>query len=283
VNTYHLPETIEQIFPQSQFKEKITFSHEKSHSEILGSGGGLKKVEPHLKNEHIFLMMNGDEIIIPTSRKIEEFAKYHRESGNLATLLVTEHPGVGSQFGGVWTNSTHQVKGFGKTPLENSKGWHYIGVCLLNPEVFNYLPANKASNILYDGLTALMASNSHQTSKVGVFPIDCFWRETGNLKDYLQCTHDLLEQLKLKPHDVIAQKINDLNRIFNKSKFKLSSPHVNDPTQMIWGTQEGTPENIEGFAVIGENVQLQAHQSVKNSVCYSNLETLERIENDLIL
>lgn len=286
INTYHLPETIENIFLQNNFKEKITFSNERSSPEILGSGGGLKKLEPHLKNEKTFLMMNGDEIIIPLSHKIAEFRKYHLESGNAATLLVTEHPDVGTKFGGVWTSkNSYQVKGFGKTAFENSKGWHYIGVCLLSPEVFKYLPENKASNILYDGLTSLISgANQMSESKVGVFPIDCFWRETGNLKDYLQCTDDLLAQLQSHPQSVISQKINDLNKTFAKSKFKFSTTNTPSLSNRVWSASSNSLSNIEGFAVLGENfVQGSSQQIIKNSVCYSTLENVPLVENDLVL
>ncbi len=44
--------------------------------------------------------MNADEIIFPKDHRILEKAlEQHRKNKALATLLVMDHPGVGTQFG----------------------------------------------------------------------------------------------------------------------------------------------------------------------------------------
>lgn len=192
VNTFHLPEKIHQLFEELPHGAKhLYFSDEKG--EILGSGGGLGHARQYFKSGGHFLMMNADEVILPVDPDIVRKALHqHESSGALATLMVMEHPLVGTQFGGVWTDQQQRVLGFGKEQTIGSvKGWHFIGVQILSERVFDYIAKTGASNILYDAL----ASGIAKGELVQAFPFTCTWFETGNPHDFQEAAANCLRIL----------------------------------------------------------------------------------------
>ncbi|MFM6928079.1 MAG: sugar phosphate nucleotidyltransferase [Bdellovibrio sp.] len=192
VNTYHLPGKIHELFNQLPHgAENLIFSDEVG--EILGGGGGLMKAKKHFIGGGDFLLMNADEIILPQDSAILEKAlAHHKATKAIATLLVMKHPGVGTQFGGAWTDAQNSILGFGKTTIPGSAhAWHFVGVQILSERIFNYLPEQGVSNILLDGIMKALADG--QTAQV--FPFECGWFETGNPADFLEATKHCLDTL----------------------------------------------------------------------------------------
>jgi len=215
-NTFHLPDQIEKLFRHLNFSyRRLFFSEEKE--QILGSGGGIHKAESSLSDDDCFLVMNGDEVILPSSPGlIQEMLEYHRWHKGLATLLVMDHPEVGKKFGGAWTEKNgniNKVVCFSKTvPSETMKGHHFLGVMILSKRIFSYFKDQVVEeNILYETLAKAMSLGEevyvHRTNPV--------WFETGNPTDFLTatefCTNSLQEFLDKseKPYwlDFLTQTI----------------------------------------------------------------------------
>ncbi|HWU43800.1 MAG TPA: sugar phosphate nucleotidyltransferase [Bdellovibrio sp.] len=191
VNTFHLPTKIHELFHRLPHGAKeLIFSDEVG--ELLGSGGGLGKARDHFKDGGDFVMMNADEIILPQDSEIFKKAlEEHRRANALCTILVMDHPEVGSLFGGVWADAKNQVRGFGKSPIAGStKGWHFIGVQIFSERIFQYVPTG-VSNILYDAVTAAIG----QGEKVQAFPFAGSWFETGNPIHFFEATKACLDFL----------------------------------------------------------------------------------------
>jgi mannose-1-phosphate guanylyltransferase len=198
LNSHWKPEQISALATEITSADlRVHVSHEEGTP--LGSGGGIWKARSWLDqrasgDNESFLVCNGDEVILPHDTSIlEKFKSEHSASSALATILVMKHPLVGTQFGGVWSSPEGDVRGFGKNPAKfgsDSIGYHYIGMLLLSPRVFDYLPQGE-SNILYDALKAAIAAKE----KVRVVVSEFTWFETGNPKDFLQATDDALHLL----------------------------------------------------------------------------------------
>jgi mannose-1-phosphate guanylyltransferase len=176
---------------------RVHVSHEEGTP--LGSGGGIWKARGWLDQRAVgdndsFFVANGDEVILPHDPSVlASFKRAHSESDALATILVMKHPLVGTQFGGVWCSSSGDVRGFGKDGSKfgaDSVGYHYIGLLLLSPRVFDYMPEGE-SNILYDTLAAAIAARE----KVRVVVSEFTWFETGNPRDFLHATGEALTLL----------------------------------------------------------------------------------------
>lgn len=186
VNVHYLPDQVEDLFKYLPTKKwKIHFSDERH--QLLGSGGGIHHAKKFLENEKDFLVMNSDEVFLPHDPDVmKNFLNYHLKTKALATLMVMEHPEVGTKFGGAWCSSDHQVKEFNKKqPDPTLKGWHFLGIMLLNHKVFQFFKDQVVDeNILYETLTLALG----QGYQVQVFPVEGLWFETGNIPDFQVAT-----------------------------------------------------------------------------------------------
>lgn len=192
-NTFHLPQRLKTVVKEYTYLFDYQFSDEQV---LLGSGGGLGKARNFFQQEDTFILMNGDELILPElSGQLIKALDFHRSQKNIATLLVTENSEVGKKFGGVWVDQKNVIKGFGKEKAKGSeKGFHYIGVGIFSKEIFNFIPTEGESNILYDNLMKSFA----QGYKASVFPLNCHWFETGNEADFKTATWQCLDEIDKK-------------------------------------------------------------------------------------
>lgn len=197
-NTFHLPLQVESLFRSLRPQWKNLCVSEESAG-LLGSGGGIHKARPFLEGHGNFIVMNGDELILPHSLGLmSEMIRFHEWHDGLATLLTMPHPEVGTTFGGVWLEGKDRVKCFSKTrPADASlRGLHFLGVMIFSDRIFKYFkPQVQDENVLYETLTSAM------TAGESVYSYECQaeWFETGNPKSFLAATKTCLEALCLPP------------------------------------------------------------------------------------
>jgi mannose-1-phosphate guanylyltransferase len=261
VNTFHLAPQIERLFHKLPHKaEQLFFSHEAGT--ILGSGGGLAKARAHFQGGGDFILMNADEVILPQDLEILEKAiAHHKKTKALATLLVMEHPEAGGKFGAVWTDTNNKVKTFGKErPATGEKPWHFIGVQILSEKVFDYIPMQGESNILYDALVGAM----QRGELVQSYPIKCQWFETGNPTDFLAATKvcaDILFNENTAAKSSLEQSFqNYLSSKMQLQKWQsadlmFSSEAVIDPSC-----------TLKGFVCVGEGSRIGENCILENVV-----------------
>lgn len=280
VNTFHLPQKIEEVFSKDNlsrvgWSQPVHFSSE--GDKIRGNGGALAFCRTHspgaLNIHNDTLLMNGDEITIPKDPLVLQKAYMeHLKEQNLATLITMNHPDAGGKFGAVWTHpNSNRVIGFGKqSPQPGLRPNHYVGAMFLSPRIFDYLNYDdRESNILYDDVLHAM----NEGEKVQTYPIDCFWHETGNPQDYLAATNyylslyestlslrNLIENYAPDPQQFIQ---HGSTRILKSQSVKLTASTA-----------------VEGFAVIHAPVQDGTY--IKDSVIFSTSNE-KRIENQIIL
>lgn len=262
INTFHLPQKIHELFHSLPRQSKeLHFSDELG--EILGSGGGLGKARSYFTGGGDFIMMNADEVILPKDSDVLKMAiATHKQTNALATLLVMDHPEVGTQFGGVWTSAHGKIEGFGKTPYCNAtKAWHFVGVQILSERIFNYIPTVGASNILYDAVTLGIAKGE----LAQVFPMDCSWFETGNPKDFLSASKSCVGYLLNDPNSyqsICLQKTLD--------KFAGTSIKIyNDKKSygiISADAQIDETTNKEGLFIISEGSSVGANCNLKDVI-----------------
>lgn len=261
VNTYHLPEKVHQLFHQLPHgAQSLHFSNEQG--QLLGNGGGLAKAKSFFVGGGNFLLMNSDEVILPEDPHILEKALAHHVTTNaLSTLLVMDHPGVGSEFGGVWTTKENRVLGFGKQNFAGSeKAWHFVGVQILSERIFDYLPTG-TSNILYDGVT----TGIRHGEVVEAFPINCAWFETGNIKDYIAASKQCFKHATAP-----TATFQKTALLWTLSRFGTSPLRIEDhgAFQLVAGQNSKISETarLEGLIVVGNNSEVSSSCRLKDVI-----------------
>lgn len=278
LNSHYKPEQISSLAHQlSTIDMRVHVSHEDPAP--LGSGGGIWKARQWLDSPN-FLVCNGDEVILPKDGSIlSKFKAEHAKHSALATILVMKHPLVGTQFGGVWCAPDGSVRGFGKDPKafgEDSVGYHYIGLLLLNQRVFTYLPEGE-SNILYDALAKAIAAGETVRALVSDFT----WFETGNPVDFLAATR---EGLALLDHGT-GEDAKALKAI-TQSFWKPGTHIENRNGALILLTPNSElPDSIDvkGFAVLEEGARAGRGAQLENVILMPGALVSTVKKNEIVL
>lgn len=202
INVHHLADQVEDFFRDLRYRKlPVVFSDERK--ELLGSGGGIHNAEEYLTGKKDFIVMNGDEVILPHNAfMMRDFWSYHKNHGGIATLLTMDHPEVGKKFGGAWVNENNLVQQFAKTnPSGNVCGKHFLGVLILKESIFNYFnSAVTDENILYETLTKAIQAGE----KVYAYDCKTEWFETGNPEDFIRATEYCLNEIEKYPNELEA-------------------------------------------------------------------------------
>ena len=182
-NLHWFPETITDHFGDgSRLGVELTYSYEQ---ELLGTAGGVRNVSEFFGSE-AFCVMAADAL---TDIDLGALARAHRDSGWIATLATKRVPNV-SEYGVVVTGSDGRVQGFQEKP-EAAEALSDLANCMiyvLEPQVFDYLPAQREVDFALDVFPALL---EHDVP-FGVHVADAYWNDVGSLPEYLQGNLDVL-------------------------------------------------------------------------------------------
>jgi NDP-sugar pyrophosphorylase family protein len=97
VNLHHFAELLEQHLLTRYDDAAFHFSFE---AEILGTGGGVKRVQSLLENEDDFIVVNGDTIQFPDYAALQ---RARRKDDALAAMLLRHPPAGASRRSGATT------------------------------------------------------------------------------------------------------------------------------------------------------------------------------------
>jgi len=177
VNLHHLPEPIERFllahFPDARFQ----FSHER---EILGTGGGLRKVRPLLEGADEFLLVNGDTIQFPP------YDALRGARNDALAALTLRHPPQGDRFTPVYVDDG-RITGFGRGTGE---ALMFSGTHLIANRVFDYLPDKDFSGIVDEVYQPLI--DSGRETIAGVVD-DGLWFDIGTPPRYMGASRTMLD------------------------------------------------------------------------------------------
>jgi mannose-1-phosphate guanylyltransferase len=221
INTHHLPNEIKNLCEKINWPCKnLIFSSEER--KILGSGGGIRHAINHLIGKGNFFVANADEIILPENQYIIEDAyNFHLWHKGIATLLVIQHPDVGTKFGGAWVEHGTKVQKFSKTPIAQHQGYHFIGILFLSDRIKDYFLQDdtQEENILYDTLSKAMGVGE----EVHVHEVKAQWFETGNPADFILATETCLASLEDTPQSPWVQHLSKIIKQHGQEKFVVEA------------------------------------------------------------
>lgn len=246
LNLHYLPEVIQEtIGDGSAWDLRVHYSIETP--DVLGTGGGLAKVQDFFADQELFLFLNGDILHeIPLAQAIAK----HREEQATATLILRPHPGD-EKTGWIGVDDqghVRRVPDMEANPTLQKR--MFTGLHILSPTIFRYLPKEPCC-ILRTGYRAMLAEGLHVTSfDAQAHP----WHDIGNPHDYLHTNMHLLQQ--------------DPNHT-------LIDPHAQvDPSAEIGpycvigkGATVGAGCHLK-HAVVWPNARIAPNQTLHNGIAY---------------
>jgi mannose-1-phosphate guanylyltransferase len=179
VNLHHLPEPLEQwLRTHYAGVADFEFSFE---PEILGTGGGVRKVRALLAAEDEFLLVNGDTIqTVPF-----DALRSARAQRDAIAALTLRHPPEGDRFTAVYFHDG-RITGFGRGTGEPLM---FSGSHLISRRIFDYLPDKDFSGIDDEVYQPLIDSSREVVA--GVVD-DALWFDVGSPRRYMSATRAIL-------------------------------------------------------------------------------------------
>ena len=151
INLHHHPEAVSSYFGDGRrWGVSITYSYE---PELLGTAGAVKRVA-QLFTETFFVLY-GDNL---TTCDLERLLAYHRCKGGIGTVVLhyREDP---TASGIAELDGTDRITRFLEKPHREEVFSHWVnaGLLVLEPEVVDYIPADRPSDFGRHILPTLLA------------------------------------------------------------------------------------------------------------------------------
>jgi len=178
INLHHFPEAIEQYI-LATYDADFHFSFE---AEILGTGGGIKRVRTLLESDEDFVAINGDTIQFPDYAALQNA---RREEDALASLLL-RHPPAGDRFTPVWSDNG-EITGFGKG---HGEALMFSGAHCLASRVLRILP-DGFSGVVDDAYQPALRDRRERLA--AVVDDNPLWFDTGTPRRLMEASTKLLD------------------------------------------------------------------------------------------
>ncbi len=182
INLHHLADRVCETLGE-RYRDEIPIKYS-FEPQILGTGGGLKKVEKFFDDDP-FILINSDTLI---EVDLQEAIRYHLTKKAIATMVIRAwNPREG--FGGVEVDNDSRIRrvlkrGRGK----NLKTVTFTGVHILSREIFPYISSRGYSNINTDCYGSMLEAGK----LVYGFLTDGYWRDIGSPDSYFNANMDFL-------------------------------------------------------------------------------------------
>jgi mannose-1-phosphate guanylyltransferase len=174
INIHHAAHCWQQIFPEPSWQGlPIHFVHEKN---LLGTGGGLKNIEPLLHSGESLLLHSGDVL---TNLPLEPLLQSHQNSQAEVTLALRTNPGTET----IALAPDHSITHIGPPQPHHSvqDTWYdYANIALIEPPFFKRIPDNTPRSITEPWSSMIQ----EKTSLRGCVINQGYWHNVGTPTEY---------------------------------------------------------------------------------------------------
>jgi mannose-1-phosphate guanylyltransferase len=231
INTHRLPEAFSRVFPDNRYwNSPLKLVNEPI---LLGTGGGIKNVEPLLGNQP-FIAYSGD---ILTDVDLGPLIKNHFEAGNDVTLGLRRNTGLGA--GIVMRNGRILAISNESDPVKN---FDYANVSVWNPTIFEKIPAGQEVSFI-----PIVVKWIEQAGKIGGVTLDeGEWFNIGSRAEYLKVHRKIFNQ-GWKPHYV---------KMTGWPERVATSAQVDPTAQLL------------GCSAVGENCRVGAQAVLEDTILW---------------
>jgi len=258
VTLMFLPKMIRDYFGDgSSLGVSMSYSVEQAPA---GTAGSVKLAEEALRDD-TFIVISGDAL---TDFDLGEIVAFHKTRGAMVTIALkrVENP---LEFGVVVVNDEGRIERFLEKPT-----WGQVfsdtvntGIYVLEPEIFDHVPADEPFDFSQDLFPKLFAMGAPLYGYVA----EGYWQDIGSLPQYLAANRDLLDG-KVQA-EIPGIELHD--RIFVGEGINLDSlENISGPAYIGNYGKIAATANIGRYTVLGNNVVVKDHADVRNSVVGSN-------------
>ncbi|MCW4015301.1 MAG: NDP-sugar synthase [Candidatus Bathyarchaeota archaeon] len=243
----YMAEIFMQRYGESKHGIKISYSIEKKP---MHTGGAIKYAEELIGHKEPFLVLNGD---IFSTIDYKALIAQHKENNAIATIALckVEDP---SRYGTVKLTKENMITQFvEKAPLGKApSNLINAGVYVLDPKIFDYIPAGRPVSIEREVFPKLAKEN-----KLFGYQFNEIWIDIGKPADYLRANRVLLDNEQQK-------------HLFGDNVKVDSDVEFNNPVRIDSDVTIGQNSKVGPYTILGRGVVLGKNVSIENSVVFPN-------------
>ena len=249
VNVHHLPDFIINYFEKQKLHDlNLHFSREEK---ILGTAGGIKKMEGFLEGGP-FILINSDII---TNIKLDKVIDFHKKNNSRLTLVVRQDISP-EQYDSIEICKDGRIVHFvGASSMNipgNTTRVMFTGIQIIEPEIFKRIPEGQ-----FCGTTeSIFPQMIKDEVPVYGYLHNGYWKDMGNRENYLQVNSDALdERVSLK----------------GVSPNELNNPLIIPPVLVDRNCQVAENSQIGPYTVIGPNCNIKSGAIIENSILWEGV------------
>jgi len=249
VNVHHLPDFIINYFEKQKLHDlNLHFSREEK---ILGTAGGIKKMEGFLEGGP-FILINSDII---TDIKLDKVIDFHKKNNSKLTLVVRQDI-FPEQYDSIKICKDGRIVHFvGASSMNipgNTTRVMFTGIQIIEPEIFKRIPEGQ-----FCGTTeSIFPQMIKDEVPVYGYLHNGYWKDMGNRENYLQVNSDALdERVSLK----------------GVSPNELNNPLIIPPVLVDRNCQVAENSQIGPYTVIGPNCNIKSGAIIENSILWEGV------------
>lgn len=270
INTHHLGRAIKEALGDGgDYGVSITYSEEE---EILGTGGGLKKMAAEL-SDGTFVVVNSDTIIdVDLGRAVA----LHQKRKALATMVLREDPRQ-KEFGQIEIDATGRIRrilGQGDS-TDRLEAYMFAGVHVIEPRFLEYIPTGVNTCInRYAYMKALDNGEVLQS-----YVSSGYFADAGTPQRYYDVNADALDQKWKLPHaDPLAgfamAPRREVAEVVRMGKDVELAPDVTlvPPILLGDGVRIGEGAKVGPYAILQADVTVGKEAVVEHSIILENVK-----------
>lgn len=254
---HYLPDVIRDYFHDgSDFGVQMTYAVEEDQP--LGTAGCVKNIAELL--DRTFLVISGDSI---TDFDLSAAIRFHKRRQSKATIVLTRVPNP-IEFGVVITDEEGAIRRFLEKPATSEIFSDTVntGIYILEPEVLDYLPANRESDFSKDLFPLLLDKGIPMYGYIA----EGYWCDVGHLDAYREAQYDGLHgNVKLD----FAYEERSSQVWIGQNTYIDPTARIEPPVSIGHNCRIGARVQIEGGTVIGDNVTIGAEASLKRPIVWN--------------
>ena len=247
INLHHQSERIIDYFGNGKnFNVKLHFSKEEN---ILGTAGGIKKLELFFKDE-AFLVINSDILV---DVNLKDVLNFHQEKKSKLTLVVRQDPNI-KKYDSIERVEEGRIVQFLGHSIENSAPITkvmFTGIQIMEPDIFSRIPENKFYGTTEDVFPGMIRD------KIPIYGFlhKGYWIDMGTRETYIQVQKDAMDEKLV------------LNNSYSRNP---EGPLVLPPVHIGKNCEISKDAQVGPYAVIGDGCRIRPGAIVENSILWSN-------------
>lgn len=269
INLHYFPEVIQDILGNGQdLGVKISYSLE---SEILGTGGGIKKVSEFFTDD--FVVINSDFLV---NFDLKDIIKKHKNSGSIASMVLRESSDM-HNYGLIGVSDNDDIVKFtslfGTDQCVERQG-HFTGIHVFSPQIFSYLEKEHRESFCINRVLYPALYKDNRVIK-GFF-MNGSWEDIGTISEYYDMHMKHVIAYSGTGHSFLGDDVQVVPPVFIGSGCAIGKDSIIGPNVVLEkDVAVGTGCNISN-TIITEESSVNDNTVLSDSIFYQGKALLQK-------